>query len=130
MNVPELLRYSEDHGWVDAEDEGPDRLARLGLTDYGQDLLGEVEFVELPEPGSRLTVGDLMAEIEARKATSELYAPLGGRVVAVNGLLAERPGAVNADPYGEGWLCVLALDEATGLEELMDGAAYARFVGG
>lgn len=130
MNVPALLRYSEDHGWVAAEGEGPDRLARVGLTDYGQDLLGEVEFVELPEPGSRLATGDLMAEIEARKATSELYAPLTGRVVAVNGLLAERPGAVNADPYGDGWLCVLAVDDTAHIEELMDGVAYARFVNG
>ena len=130
MNVPASLRYSEDHGWVAAEGEVPERLARVGLTDYGQDLLGEVEFVELPEPGSRLTAGDLMAEIEARKATSELYAPLAGRVVAVNGLLAERPEAVNTDPYGDGWLCILALDDAARIEALMDGVAYARFVGG
>ena len=130
MNVPALLRYSTDHGWVAAEGEGPDRLARVGLTDYGQDLLGEVEFVELPQPGSRLIAGELMAEIEARKATSELYAPLTGRVVAVNGLLAETPGAVNADPYGDGWLCVLAVDDTVHIEELMDGVAYARFVSG
>ncbi|MCY3787036.1 MAG: glycine cleavage system protein GcvH [bacterium] len=130
MNVPASLRYSEGHGWVAAEGEGPEHLARVGLTDYGQDLLGEVEFVELPELGGRLAAGELMAEIEARKATSELYAPLTGRVVAVNGLLADRPGAVNADPYGEGWLCVLAVDDASCIEELMDGAAYARFVGG
>ena len=130
MNVPEPLRYSEDHGWVAAEGEGSERMARVGLTDYGQDLLGEVEFVELPEPGSRLTAGDLMAEIEARKATSELYAPLAGRVVAVNGLLAERPDTVNTDPYGDGWLCVLALDDAAHIEGLMDGVAYARFVSG
>ncbi len=130
MNVPASLRYSEDHGWIAAEGEGPERQARVGLTDYGQDLLGEVEFVELPEPGSRLTAGDLMAEIEARKATSELYAPLAGRVVAVNGLLAERPEAVNTDPYGDGWLCILALDDAAHIEGLMDGAAYARFVSG
>ncbi len=130
MNVPALLRYSTDHGWIAAEGEGTDRLARVGLTDYGQDLLGEVEFVELPEPGSRLTAGDLMAEIEARKATSELYAPLTGQVVAVNGLLAERPDTVNTDPYGDGWLCVLALDDAAHIEGLMDGVAYARFVSG
>ena len=130
MNVPASLRYSEDHGWVAAEGEVPERLARVGLTDYGQDLLGEVEFVELPEPGSRLTAGDLMAEIEARKATSELYAPLAGRVVAVNGLLAERPEAVNTDPYGDGWLCIPALDDAARIEALTDGVAYARFVGG
>ena len=130
MNVPELLKYSEDHGWVAQEGEESDRLVRVGLTDYGQDLLGEVEFVDLPSPGSRLGVGDLMAEIEARKATSELYAPLAGRVVAVNGLLAETPEVLNRDPYGEGWLCLLAPEDGAGVDELMDGAAYARFVGG
>lgn len=112
------------------EGEGGDRLVRVGLTDYGQDLLGEVEFVDLPDPGSRLGAGDLMAEIEARKATSELYAPLAGRVVAVNGLLAETPAVLNSDPYGDGWLCLLVPEDGARLEELMDGAAYARFVGG
>ena len=130
MNVPEPLRYSTDHGWVAQEGEGQDRLVRVGLTDYGQDLLGEVEFVELPAPGSLLGAGDLMAEIEARKATSELYAPLGGRVVAVNGALAETPGVLNSDPYGDGWLCLVAPEDVAQLDELMDGAAYARFVGG
>lgn len=130
MNVPELLRYSTDHGWVAQEGEGQDGLVRVGLTDFGQDLLGEVEFVDLPAPGSRLATGDLMAEIEARKATSELYAPLAGRVVAVNGLLAETPEVLNCDPYGDGWLCVLAPEDGAHLDELMDGAAYVRFAGG
>lgn len=130
MNVPELLRYSADHGWVAQEGEGQDHLVRVGLTDFGQDLLGEVEFVDLPAPGSRLAAGDLMAEIEARKATSELYAPLAGRVVAVNGLLAESPEVLNNDPYGDGWLCLLAPEDAAHLDELMDGAAYVRFAGG
>lgn len=130
MNIPEPLRYSEDHGWVAQEGEGRERLVRVGLTDFGQDLLGEVEFVELPAPGSLLAVGDPMAEIEARKATSELYAPLAGRVVAVNGLLAETPDALNRDPYGDGWLCLLAPADVTRIDELMDGAAYARFLGG
>ena len=112
------------------EGEGWDRLVRVGLTDFGQDLLGEVEFVELPAPGSRLGAGDLMAEIEARKATSELYAPLAGRVVAVNGKLAESPEVLNTDPYGDGWLCLLAPEDGAQIDELMDGAAYARFVGG
>lgn len=103
---------------------------RVGLTDFGQDLLGEVEFVDLPAPGLRLSAGDLMAEIEARKATSELYAPVAGRVVAVNELLAESPGAVNSDPYGDGWLCLLAPADDAAADELMDSAAYAGFVGG
>ena len=130
MNVPEPLRYSTDHGWVAREGEEHDHLVRVGLTDFGQDLLGEVEFVDLPAPGSRLDAGDLMAEIEARKATSELYAPLAGRVVAVNGLLAESPGVLNSDPYGDGWLCLLAPEDAACLDGLMDGEAYARFAGG
>ncbi len=130
MNVPETLRYSEDHGWVSEEGGGLHSLVRLGLTDFGQDLLGEVEFVDLPAPGASLVAGDLMAEIEARKATSELYAPLAGRVVAVNELLAETPQTINTDPYGDGWLCLLAPDDTTQIGELMDSAAYVRFVGG
>lgn len=129
-NVPEPLRYSEDHGWVAPAGHGPDGLARVGLTEYGQDLVGEVEFVELPALGRHLVAGDLMAEIEARKATSELYSPLAGRIVAVNESLAESPGAINRDPYGAGWLCVLAADDATEIDRLMDAAAYERFVGG
>lgn len=112
------------------EGEGQDHLVRVGLTDFGQDLLGEVEFVDLPAPGSRLSAGDLMAEIEARKATSELYAPLAGRVVAVNGLLAETPEVLNRDPYGDGWLCLLAPEDVAHVDDLMDGAAYARYAGG
>ncbi len=130
MSVPELLRYSEDHGWVAPPGEGPEGHARVGLTDYGQDLLGEVEFVDLPAPGSHLRAGDLMAEIEARKATSELYSPLGGRVVAVNESLLDSPGAINSDPYGEGWLCIVAPDDAGDIDRLMDPGAYARFVDG
>ena len=112
------------------EGEGRDRLVRVGLTDFGQDLLGEVEFVDLPDPGSRLGTGDLMAEIEARKATSELYAPLAGRIVAVNALLAKTPEVLNSDPYGDGWLCLLVPEDGAQIDRLMDGAAYARFVGG
>lgn len=130
MNVPELLRYSEDHGWVAPQGEGPGAHARVGLTDYGQDLLGEVEFVELPAPGSHLGAGDMMAEIEARKATSELYSPVAGRIVAVNESLVQAPEAVNLDPYGDGWLCILAPDDAAEIDRLMDPGAYARYVGG
>ena len=130
VKVPSTLRYSEDHGWVSREDRGPQPLVRVGLTDFGQDLLGEVEFVDLPEPGTGLEVGDLMAEIEARKATSELYAPLAGQVVEVNELLADSPGLLNSDPYGEGWLCILAPGRSDGMDELMDDSAYERFIGG
>jgi glycine cleavage system H protein len=130
VNVPEALRYSEDHGWVASQVEGSEGLARVGLSDYGQDLLGEVEFVELLPAGSHVVAGDLLAEIEARKATSELYSPLAGRIVAVNESLLESPEAINSDPYGDGWLCILAPDDATDIDRLMDGTAYARFVGG
>ena len=130
MNVPERLRYSEDHGWVRLESDSPGDLVRVGITDYAQDLIGEVEFVALPAPGTRLAAGELMAEIEARKATSELYSPLSGRVTEVNETLAEAPGVLNGDPYGDGWLCLVAPDDAAQLDGLMDDAAYARFIGG
>ena len=130
MKVPEPLRYSEDHMWVTEEVHGRNVLVRAGLTDYGQDLLGEVEFVELPTVGARLGEADVLAEVEARKATSELYAPLAGRVVAVNEALADAPEVLNSDPCGAGWLALLDPDDLSSAQRLMDGPAYERYIGG
>ena len=130
MNVPDQLRYSTDHGWVRLESDSAGRLVRVGITDFAQDLIGEVEFVELPTPGTRLAAGELMAEIEARKATSELYSPLSGLVTDVNEALIETPGVLNGDPYGDGWLCLVSPDDTAQIADLMDSAAYARFIGG
>src|SRR5215469_15075412 len=103
MNVPEDLRYTADHEWAKLEG---DRV-RVGITDYAQDALGDVVFVELPEPGSTVDAGEALGEVESTKSVSDVYAPLAGVVVEVNGDLAEAPQRLNEDPYGEGWLCTI-----------------------
>ena len=101
MNVPEDLRYSTDHEW--ARTDG-DRV-RVGITDYAQDALGDVVFVDLPGQGATVEAGGLLGEVESTKSVSEIYAPVAGEVVAVNTALADAPETLNADPYGEGWIC-------------------------
>src|SRR3990170_3494639 len=101
MNVPEELRYSSDHEW--ARQEG-DRV-RVGITDYAQDALGDVVFVQVPDVATVVKAGDSFGEIESTKSVSDVYAPVSGTVVAVNDALSESPQLVNDDPYGEGWIC-------------------------
>ena len=104
MNVPDDLRYTPDHEW--ARLEGGQ--IRIGITDYAQDALGDVVFVQLPEPGAAVQAGESFAEVESTKSVSDIYAPVGGTVVEVNAELADAPQRLNEDPYGEGWLCVIA----------------------
>lgn len=111
MDAPEGLRYTEDHEWVDL-DAGR---ARVGITAFAQDALGDVVFVSLPELGAELERGDVLGEIESTKAVSELYAPVAGRVVERNDALADAPARLNEDPYGSGWVCVLEV--SAGAEE-------------
>lgn len=117
--------YSTYHEWLRREG----LLYRLGITDYAQDLLGEASFVELPAVGGEVAEGELLAEIEARKATNEIYAPISGRIVEVNEDLGETPGLVNDDPYGAGWICLVSSGESE-KNELMDSAEYLRFIDG
>ncbi len=107
MNVPEDLRYSNDHEW--ARTEG-DRV-RVGITDYAQDALGDVVFVDLPAVDQAVEAGGLLGEVESTKSVSELYAPVAGAVVAVNAALSDVPEKLNADPYGEGWICEIVPSE-------------------
>lgn len=123
MQVPEGLRYTENHEWVAVEDGGK---VRLGITDFAQDALGDVVFVDLPEVGSEVTAGEAFAEIESTKSVADVYAPIDGTVVAVNGVLEEAPETVNSDPYGAGWFAVMEGDLSK-LETLMDAAAYTDF---
>ena len=123
MNVPEDLRYSSDHEWARA-DAG--RL-RVGITDYAQDALGDVVFVDLPTPGTTVEAGGLVGEVESTKSVSEIYAPVAGEVVAVNDALSEAPEQLNTDPYGEGWLFTLKPGDAAAVDALLDAEAYAKF---
>ncbi|MEU1426855.1 glycine cleavage system protein GcvH [Nocardia sp. NPDC056611] len=129
--VPEDLRYSEEHEWVSKV--GPTRV-RVGITDYAQSQLGDVVFVQLPAVDSEAPAGESIAEIESTKSVSDIYAPLAGKVVAVNDLLDAEPETVNSDAYGDGWLFELEVDSAEALEaglgKLLDAAGYQGVIGG
>lgn len=122
--IPEDLRYSRDHEWVRVEGT----TARVGITDYAQDQLGEVVYVELPAVGGEVRAGAAAAEVESTKSVSEVYVPVSGTVRAVNEALAERPELVNQDPYGEGWLLEVELADPSELDGLLDAAAYAELL--
>jgi glycine cleavage system H protein len=114
-------RYTEDHEYVQVEDD----LGTVGITDYAQQQLGDIVFVELPSTGTKVRKGDEVAVVESVKAASEIYAPVSGTVVEVNEAVNAEPGLVNTDPAGGGWLFKLQLDDAGELEGLMDDQAYA-----
>jgi glycine cleavage system H protein len=125
VSVPDGLLYSPDHEWVRLE---PGGLARIGLTDYAQDALGDVVFVQLPEVGAHLERRGSLGEVESTKSVSDVYAPIAGVVREVNTPLGDAPGKVNEDPYGEGWLCVLEPDDPAELESLLDAEGYRALV--
>ena len=118
------LKFSKDHEWVAMEGD----VATLGITDHAQQALGDVVFVELPELGRVVAAGEACAVVESVKAASDVYAPISGRVVEVNAALADNPGTINSDPAGEGWFFKLEPSAPAELAELMDDAAYHRFV--
>jgi len=120
-NVPEDLKYTESHEWVSVEADGS---VRIGISDHAQEALGDLVFVELPAVGDALDQGDSCAVVESVKAASDIYSPVTGEVLAVNETLEDDPGVVNADPYGDGWLFQVSLDDVGELENLMDAEAY------
>ncbi|MBV9858729.1 MAG: glycine cleavage system protein GcvH [Alphaproteobacteria bacterium] len=120
------LRFTEDHEWVRLDGD----VVAIGITDYAQSQLGDVVYVELPEPGRRVEKGKEAAVVESAKAASEVYAPVSGEVIETNQAIVEEPARVNADPMGEGWFMKVRLADAAELEGLMDEAAYTSFVAG
>jgi glycine cleavage system H protein len=122
MDIPDDLRYSSDHEWARAE-EGR---VRVGITDYAQDALGDVVFVDLPEVGAKVGKGEAIAEVESTKSVSEIYAPVGGTIVAVNDELNERPELLNEDPYAEGWIFAIEVDDPAALDDLLDAEGYRQ----
>ena len=122
---PQELKYTKDHEWVRI-DAGR---GRVGVTHYAQEQLGDVVYVELPEPGTSLKQGEQFGSIESVKAVSDLYCPVGGTVIEVNAALADTPEAVNQDPHAT-WMIVLALDNPDDVGDLLDAAAYGELVGG
>ncbi len=130
MNVPGDLRYTSEHEWVALRSAD---VVRIGITDYAQDALGDVVFVELPDVGAPVSSGQMFGEVESTKSVSEIYAPLAGTVSAVNDLLVDNPALLNEDPYGEGWICEVHLGDgeaAAQLEALLDASGYQTLIEG
>ncbi|WP_092534628.1 glycine cleavage system protein GcvH [Amycolatopsis arida] len=123
MSAPEELRYTEEHEWVAVREGGT---VRVGITEYAQDQLGDVVFVDLPETGRQVAAGDVFGEIESTKSVSELFVPVDGEIVAVNDAVADSPDLVNSDPYGEGWLIEIRPDDVASVDGLLDADAYTR----
>ncbi|GHE82982.1 glycine cleavage system H protein [Amycolatopsis deserti] len=127
MSAPEELRYTEEHEWVATR---ADDVVRVGITEYAQDQLGDVVFVDLPEAGKAVTAGEPFGEVESTKSVSELFAPVDGEVVAVNDAVSDSPELINSDPYGEGWLVEIKVSDADAVAGLLDADAYNRLTAG
>ena len=119
-----MIRYSKEHEWIRVEGE----VATVGITQYAQEQLGDVVFVEVPQAGRTVAKGEACAVVESVKAASDIYAPVSGEVVEANAALADSPGDVNAEPMGKGWFFKLRLTERGELNSLMDEAGYAAYV--
>ncbi len=128
MNVPEQLLYSSDHEWVQRED-GSNRV-KVGITDYAQDALGDVVFVQVPTTGNIVLRGETITEVESTKSVSDIYAPVTGTIVEVNDALSESPQLLNEDPYGDGWICIIDVNEVADLDTLMAASDYSATVEG
>ena len=126
MTTPSDLKYSTDHEWVRAE--GGEVV--IGITDYAQDALGDVVYVEVPEIGTKVDANAKVSEVESTKSVSDIFAPVAGTVVAVNADLADAPERLNDDPYGEGWICVIQPDDPDQVDALLDAQAYSALIDG
>jgi len=124
MAYPANYRYTKEHEWVEVKDG----VATVGITDYAQSELGDVVFVELPQPGAKLTMGKSFGTVESVKAVSEIYAPVSGEVTEANGELQNKPETINSDPHGAAWLVKIKLASPTELDGLMDGSAYEAYI--
>lgn len=122
---PENFRYTKEHEWVRVEGD----VATVGITDHAQHELGDIVYVDLPQPGTRLTQASTLGSVESVKAVSDVYAPVGGEVVEINTTLADAPEKLNADPHGDAWLVKLRLRAPAELEKLMSAADYERYIG-
>ena len=126
MNIPEDLRYSADHEWAKLSGN----YIRIGITDYAQDALGDVVFVQIPTVGAVVALGQSFSEVESTKSVSDIYAPLSGKVSQVNDALVQTPELLNSDPYGDGWICEIELSDPAQFEQLLTSSAYQNLIGG
>ena len=120
MSVPTELKYTQEHEWAKIEGD----VVTVGITDYAQGELGDIDYVELSSAGDTISKGDAYGNIEAVKAVSDLYSPISGEIVEINEALADTPEVINSDPYGAGWMVKIRISDPTELEELMDAASY------
>ncbi|MDA2955426.1 MAG: glycine cleavage system protein GcvH [Actinomycetota bacterium] len=126
MNIPDIFKYSKDHEWVLLKGS----VARVGITDYAQDALGDVVYVQLPNVGNRVAAGSSCSEVESTKSVSDIYVPVSGIIVAVNEVLTSSPNLINSDPYGDGWIMEIEVDDIANVAELLDSNAYKQLIEG
>lgn len=124
MNFPDNLKYHKEHTWVRVSG----KRATIGITDYAQDSLGDIVYIDLPEVDSTVEAGAEMSEIESTKATSPIIAPVSGTVIEVNEDLSESPEIINEDPYDKGWIAVIELSNASEIDDLMDSSEYEKYI--
>ena len=122
--IPSNLRYHQEHEWVRAEGQQ----ATIGISHFAQDALGDIVFIDLPKVGAKVTAGQQIGEVESTKTTSTIYTPVSGTIVKINADLKDHPEAVNADPYGKGWMAVIELTTSAEVDKLMTAAQYEEFV--
>ena len=126
MNIPDELKYSKDHEWIRLSGS----IARVGITDYAQDALGDVVFVQLPESGKEVLAGQSCSEVESIKSVSDIYVPVSGLISNVNTQLSDSPNLINSDPYGDGWIMEIEVSDLSSVADLLDPAAYRMFIEG
>ncbi len=126
VNIPADLRYSSDHEWIRQDGN----TVTIGITEFAQDSLGDVVFVEAPEAASVVVAGDSFTEVESTKSVSDIYAPVSGTIVAINEKLDDTPELLNSDPYGDGWICSIEMSDPSQLDGLMDADSYRALTEG
>jgi glycine cleavage system H protein len=126
MTVPEELRYTNDHEWVAVTGDR----ARVGITDFAQDALGDVVYVQAPKVGEKVSAGDSFSEVESTKSVSDIYAPVSGTIAAINEQLASTPDLLNSDPYGAGWICEIEMSNPAEVDALLDAVGYQALIEG
>ena len=126
MYIPDELRYSKDHEWIRLSGS----IARVGITDYAQDALGDVVFVQLPESGKEVLAGQSCSEVESTKSVSDIYVPVSGLISNVNTQLSDSPNLINTDPYGDGWIMEIEVSDLSSVADLLDAAAYKMLIEG
>ena len=130
MTVPDSLRYSSDHEWILRTESAGATTIRMGITDYAQDALGDVVYVQVPEVGTVVAAGETMSEVESTKSVSDIYAPVAGTITAVNTALDDQPDVLNSDPYGSGWICEIEMTDPDQYDNLLDATGYRALIDG